>query len=200
MFVLSLSNMFYYVLLGSGKVPTCGQYARALIPFCLRRPMVVATEKATVKWMRYRVIALVQTVRWHHNATERTEWNLWCSVLETNFEFVDIYIWLSICLYIHLVQNYISIRWLWQSTSSEALNSQKMVLEILMILDVCRVVRLVLESGSFLTFFHAKCCTKCNQRVFPRHGFPSAGRNMAWRWCAKASYISPSEHIFWFFT
>jgi len=29
--------------------------------------------------MRYRVIALVQTVRWHHNATESTEWNLWCS-------------------------------------------------------------------------------------------------------------------------
>lgn len=175
MFVLSLSNLFYYVLyvlLGGGKVPTCGQYARALIPFCLRRPMVVATEKATVKWMRYRVIALVQTVRWHHNATESTEWNLWCSVLETNFEFVDVYIRRSICVCIHLVQNYISIRLLWESMSSEALNSQKMILEILMILDVCRVGRLVLESASILTFFHAKCCTKRNQRVFPRHGFP----------------------------
>lgn len=163
------------------------------IPFCLRRPMVVATEKATVKWMRYRVIATVQTVRWHHNATEWTEWNLSCSFLETNFEFVDFYIRHSICVCIHLVHNYISIRWLWESTSSEALNSQKMVLEIFMILDVCRVGRLVLESGSILTVFHAKCCTKCNQRVFLRHGFPSAGRNMAWRWFAKASYISPSE-------
>ena len=112
--------------------------------------------------------------------------------LGDKFEFADLYHvqFAYIHIYIHTYISYIiiSIRWPWQSKSSETLNSKKMGLEILMILDVCRVGRLVFVVRIHPFFFHAKCCKKCIQRVFPRHGFQSAGRNMAWRWFAKARF------------